>query len=171
MNRLNIRLFIVKPKKLIISIKWQQYWQTMVLMAFGSIMIGTAQTVFAVHIDGISDFKSQLKDAVSYTQKYRAKKLYIAFFELSNLYIDAHNFVLHKWKMIFQTRRSWKKAHISKPKLPKDLEKFLSLIKFLKQTRLFLPCFHYIGPSLCFFTRCQKHRDVYSFVLQPLKII
>ena len=125
----------------------------------------------AVHIDGISDFKSQLKDAVSYAQKYRAKQLYIAFFELSNLCIDAHNFVLHKWKMIFQTRRSWKKAHISKPKLPKDLEKFLSLIKFLKQTRLFLPCFHYIRPSLCFFTRCQKHRDVYSFVLQPLKII
>ena len=55
----------------------------------------------AMHIDGISDFKSQLKDAVSYTQKYRAKKLYIAIFELSDLYIDAHNFVLHKWKMIF----------------------------------------------------------------------
>ena len=60
----------------------------------------------AVHIDGISDFKSQLKDAVSYTQKYRAKKLYIAFFELSDLYIDAHNFVLHKWKMIFQTKNA-----------------------------------------------------------------
>ena len=38
--------------------------------AFGSIMIGTAQTGFAVHIDGISDFKSQLKDAVSCAQKY-----------------------------------------------------------------------------------------------------
>ena len=108
----------------------------------------------AIHIDGISDFKSQLKDAVSCAQKYRAKKLYIAFFELSDLYIDAHNFVLHKWKMIFQIRRGWKKAHISKPKLPKDLEKFLGLIKLLKQTRSFLFWFHYIGPSLCFFTRC-----------------
>ena len=78
----------------------------MVLTAFGSIMIGTAQTGFAVHIDGISDFKSQLKDAVSYTQKYRAKQLYIAFFELSNLCIDAHNFILHKWKMIFQTENA-----------------------------------------------------------------
>ena len=78
----------------------------MVLTVFGSIMIGTAQTVFAVHIDGISDFKSQLKDAVSCTQKYRAKQLYIAFFELSDLYIDAHNFVLHKWKMIFQTKNA-----------------------------------------------------------------
>ena len=68
---------------------------------FGSIMIGTAQTVFAVHIDGISDFKSQLKNAVSYTQEYRAQKLYVVFFELSDLYIYAHSFVLHKWKMIF----------------------------------------------------------------------
>ncbi len=73
----------------------------------------------AVHIDGISDFKSQLKDAVSYTQKYRAKQLYIAFFELSNLYIDAHNFVLHKWKMIFQTRRSWKRHIFPNPNYQK----------------------------------------------------
>ena len=60
----------------------------------------------AIHIDGISDFKSQLKDAVSCAQKYRAKQLYIAFFELSDLYIDAHNFVLHKWKMISQTKNA-----------------------------------------------------------------
>lgn len=60
----------------------------------------------AVHIDGISNFKSQLKDAVSCAQKYRAKKLYIAFFELSDLYIYAHNFVLHKWKMISQTKNA-----------------------------------------------------------------
>ncbi|ENU19928.1 hypothetical protein F994_01556 [Acinetobacter bohemicus ANC 3994] len=60
----------------------------------------------AIHIDGISNFKSQLKDAVSCRQKYRAKQLYIAFFELSYLYIDAHNFVLHKWKMISQTKNA-----------------------------------------------------------------
>lgn len=60
----------------------------------------------AIHIDGISDFKSQLKGAVSYTQKNRAQKLYIALFELSYLYIDAHNFILHKWKMIFQTENA-----------------------------------------------------------------
>ncbi|MND50261.1 hypothetical protein D3C80_412270 [compost metagenome] len=95
-------------------------------------MIGTVQTVFAVHIDGISDFKSQLKDAISYAQKYRAKKLYIAFFELSDLYIYAHNFVLHKWKMIFQTRRDWKKILISRPKPPQNLKRLLSLIKLLK---------------------------------------
>jgi len=74
----------------------------------------------AIHIDGISNFKSQLKDAVSCRQKYRAKKLYIAFFELSDLYIDAHNFVLHKWKVIFQTRRDWKKILISSPQSPQN---------------------------------------------------
>jgi hypothetical protein len=37
----------------------------------------------AIHIDGISDFKSQLKNAVSCAQKYRAKQLYIAFFNCS----------------------------------------------------------------------------------------
>jgi len=55
----------------------------------------------AVHINGISDFKSQLKNAVSYTQEYRAQKLYVVFFELSDLYTYAHSFVLHKWKMTF----------------------------------------------------------------------
>ena len=74
----------------------------------------------AVHIDGVSDFKIQLKGSVSFAQKYRAKQLYIAFFELSDLYIYAHNFVLHKWKVIFQTRRDWKKILISSPQSPQN---------------------------------------------------
>ena len=48
----------------------------------------------AVHIDGISNFKSQLKGSVSFAQKYRTKNLYIAFFEQGDLYIYPHDFIL-----------------------------------------------------------------------------
>ena len=41
----------------------------------------------AVHIDGISDFKIQLKGSISFARKYWAKNIYIAFFEQGDLYI------------------------------------------------------------------------------------
>ena len=35
----------------------------------------------AVHIDGVSDIKIQLKGGISFAQKYRGKNLYIGFIE------------------------------------------------------------------------------------------
>ena len=48
----------------------------------------------AVHISGLSDAKIQLKGCISFAQKYRGKNLYIAFFELGDLYIYPHDLVL-----------------------------------------------------------------------------
>ena len=48
----------------------------------------------AIHADGISDVKIQLKSRISFAQKYRGKNLYIAFFEQQNLYIYPHDYVL-----------------------------------------------------------------------------
>ena len=48
----------------------------------------------AIHIDGISDFKIQLKGSISFAQKYWAKNLYIAFFEQGDLYIYPHVVIL-----------------------------------------------------------------------------
>ena len=48
----------------------------------------------AVHIDGISDFKIQLKGSISFARKYWAKNIYIAFFEQGDLYIYPHDYIL-----------------------------------------------------------------------------
>ena len=48
----------------------------------------------AVHIDGISDFKIQLKGSISFARKYLAKNIYIAFFEQGDLYIYPHDYIL-----------------------------------------------------------------------------
>ena len=54
----------------------------------------------AIHIDGISDFKIQLKGGISFAQKYRGKNLFIAFFELGDLYIYPHDVVLDQVKSV-----------------------------------------------------------------------
>lgn len=54
----------------------------------------------AMHIDGISDFKIQLKGGISFAQKYRGKNLFIAFFELGDLYIYPHDVVLDQVKSV-----------------------------------------------------------------------
>ena len=48
----------------------------------------------ANHVNGISDFKIQLKGGISFAQKYRMKNIYIAFFEQENLSIYTHDFIL-----------------------------------------------------------------------------
>ena len=48
----------------------------------------------AVHIDGISDFKIQLKGSISFARKYWAKNIYIAFFEQGDLYIYPQDYIL-----------------------------------------------------------------------------
>ena len=48
----------------------------------------------AVHIDGISDFKIQLKGSISFARKYWAKNIFIAFFEQGDLYIYPHDYIL-----------------------------------------------------------------------------
>ena len=48
----------------------------------------------AVHIDGISDFKIQLKGSISFARKYWAKNIYITFFEQGDIYIYPHDYIL-----------------------------------------------------------------------------
>ncbi|QCF27617.1 hypothetical protein [Hydrocarboniclastica marina] len=48
----------------------------------------------AVHVDGVSDIKVQLKGCVSFAKKYRGKNLYIGFYDLDNLYLYPHDLIL-----------------------------------------------------------------------------
>lgn len=50
----------------------------------------------AVHMDGVSDIKVQLKGGISFSQKYRGKNLYIGFFYSGDLYLYPHDVILEK---------------------------------------------------------------------------
>lgn len=52
----------------------------------------------AVHIDGVSDIKVQLKGGISFAQKYRNKGLYICFIDADSgaTYLYPHDEVLDK---------------------------------------------------------------------------
>ena len=86
----------------------------------------------AVHIDGISDFKIQLKGSISFARKYWAKNIYITFFEQGDIYIYPHDYILAKiehniadktWMekgTYFQTKKKKKFREILEPyKVPK----------------------------------------------------
>jgi hypothetical protein len=81
----------------------------------------------AVHIDGVSDIKVQLKGGVYFAQKYRGKNLYIGFFDMGELYLYPHDEILElveptisdkKWLekgTFFQTRISKRFKNIFEP--------------------------------------------------------
>lgn len=88
----------------------------------------------AVHIDGISDIKIQLKGNISFDKKYCGKNLYIAFFEDKELYVYPHDALLaqveylisdKKWMeqgTYFQTKISKRFQEIIKPyNIPKTV--------------------------------------------------
>lgn len=50
----------------------------------------------AVHVDGISDIKVQLKGGVSFAKKYRGKNLYICFRSDGCIYLYPHDEILNQ---------------------------------------------------------------------------
>jgi hypothetical protein len=50
----------------------------------------------AVHIDGITDMKVQLKGRLSFNRKYIGKNIYICFIEDGNTYLYLHDEMLKK---------------------------------------------------------------------------
>jgi len=81
----------------------------------------------AVHHDGVSDIKVQLKGGIAFDQKYRNKNLYIAFIEDGLLYIYPHDTILdqvepsicdNKWKSkgsYFQTKTTKRFRDVLEP--------------------------------------------------------
>jgi len=52
----------------------------------------------AVHVDGVTDIKVQLKGGLSFANKYRDKNIYICFIDNGETYIYPHDEVLEKIK-------------------------------------------------------------------------
>ena len=83
----------------------------------------------AVHIDGISDFKIQLKGGISFAQKYRGKNLFIAFFELGDLYIYPHDVVLDKVKSVISDQTWLAKGTYFQTKITKKFSETIAPYK------------------------------------------
>lgn len=87
----------------------------------------------AMHVDGVSDVKVQLKGGISLDKKYYGKNLYIGFIEQGDLYIYPHDLVMNlvepslandqRWLgkgLYFQTRITKRFKEILDPyKIPK----------------------------------------------------
>lgn len=50
----------------------------------------------AVHVDGVTDIKVQLKSRLSFNQKYVGKNIYICFMAEEKIYLYPHDEVLNK---------------------------------------------------------------------------
>jgi hypothetical protein len=48
----------------------------------------------AVHVDGITDLKVQLKGRLSFAQKYRGKGIYVCFIDNEDTYLYPHDEIL-----------------------------------------------------------------------------
>ena len=83
----------------------------------------------AMHIDGISDFKIQLKGGISFAQKYRGKNLFIAFFELGDLYIYPHDVVLDQVKSVISDQTWLAKGTYFQTKITKKFSETIAPYK------------------------------------------
>jgi hypothetical protein len=86
----------------------------------------------AVHIDGVSDFKIQLKGNISFAQKYREKNLYIAFFEQGELYIYPHDFVLIQVESIISDKKWLEQGTYFQTKITKRFKEIIEPYKIPK---------------------------------------
>ena len=83
----------------------------------------------AMHIDGISDFKIQLKGGISFAQKKRKKNLFIAFFELGDLYIYPHDVVLDQVKSVISDQTWLAKGTYFQTKITKKFSETIAPYK------------------------------------------
>ena len=86
----------------------------------------------AVHIDGISDFKIQLKGSISFARKYWAKNIYIAFFEQGDLYIYPHDYILAQVENNIADKTWLEKGTYFQTKITKKFREILETYKVPK---------------------------------------
>ena len=88
----------------------------------------------AVHIDGISDFKVQLKGGISFAKKYRNKDLYIGFIEQGDLYLYPHDEILDQVESVISDKKWLEKGTYFQTKITKRFREILEPHKIPKFT-------------------------------------
>ena len=71
----------------------------------------------AVHIDGVTDIKVQLKGRLSFAKKYIGKNIYICFIDDGNFYLYPHDDVLKEVETKISDQTWLSKGTWSTPKL------------------------------------------------------
>lgn len=74
--------------------------------------------LIAVHIDGESDIKVQLKGRLTFEQKYRGKRLWIAFRSGETWYLYDHDAVFERLRERIENSNSWRDGGYSWPYIP-----------------------------------------------------
>jgi hypothetical protein len=88
----------------------------------------------AVHIDGVSDIKIQLKGGISFAQKYRGKNLYIGFIDQHDLYLYPHDFVLEQVESEISDKTWLEKGTYFQTKMTKKFKDIFENYKIQKIT-------------------------------------
>ena len=88
----------------------------------------------AVHIDGVSDIKIQLKGGISFAQKYRGKNVYIGFIEQGDLYLYPHDDVLEQVEPVISDKKWIEKGTYFQTKITSRFIDVLAPYKIRKIT-------------------------------------
>ena len=88
----------------------------------------------AVHHDGASDIKVQLKGGVAFARKYCNKNLHIAFLENGELYLYPHDEVLAKVEPMISDKTWLEKGTYFQTKISKRFQSVLEPYKVQKHT-------------------------------------
>ncbi len=83
----------------------------------------------AIHIDGITDLKVQLKARLSFDKKYIGKNIYICFINNGEYYLYPHDEVLEKIESKISDKKYLKTGQWSSPNISKENQKLLESYK------------------------------------------
>lgn len=79
----------------------------------------------AVHADGLTDIKVQLKGRLSFSKKYMGRNIYVCFISDGNVYIYPHDSVLEQIEHRISDETYVKTGSWSTPKLTKENKRLL----------------------------------------------
>ena len=88
----------------------------------------------AVHIDGVSDIKVQLKGGPSFAKKYRGKNLYICFVSEGNVYMYPHDEILEQVEQVISDKKWQEKGTYFQTKITARFRKILEPYKIENHT-------------------------------------
>ena len=83
----------------------------------------------AVHTDGVTVIKVQLKGRLSFNKKYIGKNIYICFIENGDVYLFPHDDLLQEFEYRISDKTYLSKGSWSTPKLSKQNKRILELYK------------------------------------------
>lgn len=83
----------------------------------------------AVHLDGVTDIKVQLKGRFSFARKYIGKGIYICFIDDGETYLFSHDEILEIVEHRISDRKWLEEGTWSTPKLSKENQQLLEQFK------------------------------------------